>query len=72
MTDIEKYEFDRLGYLVLPGLLKREEVTANWPALIDDADIARRAAPCRPASAQEECVEFGIPRECRERLLRLG
>lgn len=27
MTDIEKYEFDRLGYLVLPGFLAPAEVT---------------------------------------------
>ena len=53
MTDIEKYEFDRLGYLVLPGLLKADEVTQLARA-VDEVvahAAARVAQPPRKKSA---------------------
>ena len=53
MTDIEKYEFDRLGYLVLPGLLGTDDVTRLARA-IDEVEahaLARVAQPPRKKSA---------------------
>ena len=53
MTDIEKYEFDRLGYLVLPGLLALDEVT-RLARVIDELEshaLARVGQPPRKKSA---------------------
>lgn len=53
MTDIEKYEFDRLGYLVLPGLLGPAEV-ARLAWAVDELEahaLVRVAQPPRKKSA---------------------
>lgn len=53
MTDIEKYEFDRLGYLVLPGLLSSAEV-APIARAVDELEahaLARVGEPPRKKSA---------------------
>lgn len=53
MTDIEKYEFDRLGYLVLPDLLKADEVR-TLARVIDEVEahaLARSTQPPRKKSA---------------------
>ncbi len=52
MTDIEKYEFDRLGYLVLPGLLKPEEalILASVIDELEEHAAARVNQPPRKKS----------------------
>lgn len=47
MNEIEKYEFDRLGYIVIPGFLTREEVE-RLAAAIDAAEEDALAQLDRP------------------------
>ncbi len=53
MTDIEKYEFDRQGYLVLPGLLGANETTRLARAIdaVEEHAVARLTQPPRKKSA---------------------
>lgn len=53
MTDIQKYEFDRLGYLVLPGILKAAETSSLAKAIdaLEEHAAARVKQPPRKKSA---------------------
>lgn len=60
MTDIQKYEFDRLGYLVVPGILSAAEcqqLTAAIDALEEHA-LARVAQPPRKKSPWDWAPEY--------------
>jgi hypothetical protein len=74
VTDIQRYEFDRLGYLVLPGLLGRDEAR-TLARVIDELEahaMARVNHPPHKRSAwgpvYHACAEKGYyaSGECRE------
>jgi ectoine hydroxylase-related dioxygenase (phytanoyl-CoA dioxygenase family) len=56
MTDIQKYEFDRLGYLVLPGILNAAEcarLAAAMDGLEEHAAARVKQAPLKKSASGE-------------------
>ena len=67
MNDIEQYEFDRLGYLVIPNFLTDAEVS-SLSAAIDAAEEDALAQADRPPD-KISAHWPRIPSRCRKRAI---